>query len=262
MEPETNQQLEMFSREWYNEYFRRAVSSPTHSRFCEKVYGIDLCQHGLMDSDELDFLSSQIHAGQHVLEIGCSNGFVTEEIHHRTGCSVHGIDFSDTAIEQARERTHHNNGLSFECLDLTKDPLPAGPFDVILSIDSLYFLGEYTDTIRKMLPSLTSEGSLILSVFQFKREEDPEEILLPDKSWLAQALDEVGLSYSWFDFTENVQRHGILNHAVAEQLKEDFYREGNGFLYEARAAENRYFKQAAEEQSIVRYMYKTSTKAN
>jgi predicted TPR repeat methyltransferase len=260
MEPETNQQLEMFSRDWYNEYFRRAASSPTHSRFCEQVYGVDLCQHGLMDSDELDFLSSLIHAGQHVLEIGCSNGFVTEEIHNRTGCSIHGIDYSDTAIEQARERTHHKNGLSFECLDLTRDPLPTGPFDVILSIDSLYFLGDLSDTIRKMLPSLSDEGSLIFSVFQVMGEEDPEESLLPENTWLAQALDKNGLSYSWFDFTENVQRHGILNFTVAEQLKEDFYKEGNGFLYEARAAENHYFKQAAEEQSIVRYIYRTHNK--
>jgi len=262
MEPQEKQQPEMFSREWYNEYFRRAVSSPTHSRFCEQVYGIDLCQHGLMDSDELDFLTSLFDASQHVLEIGCSNGFVTETIHDRTGCSLLGIDYSDIAIEQARERTFHKNGLTFECLDLTKDPLPQGPFDVILLVDSLYFLGELSDTIQKILPSLSVEGSLVLSVFQIKGEEDAEESLLPENTWLAQALEEIGLTYHWFDFTENVQRHGILNYTIAEQLKEDFYQEGNGFLYEARAAENHYFKQAAEEQSIVRYMYKTSTKAN
>jgi hypothetical protein len=36
-------QAEMFSKAWYNDYFRRAADSPAHARFCETVYGHDLC---------------------------------------------------------------------------------------------------------------------------------------------------------------------------------------------------------------------------
>ncbi|MBN1266290.1 MAG: hypothetical protein JXA25_12410 [Anaerolineales bacterium] len=149
--------------------------------------------------------------------------------------------------------------MAFECLDLTREPLPEGPFDVILSIDSIYFLGDFTNTIRQMQSRLAQSGSLILSAFQVKGEEDPEDSLLPENTWVAEALKSIGLPYLWFDFTENVQRHGLLNYAIAEKLKEDFYREGNGFLYEARAAENVYFKKAAEAQTIVRYLYNTQT---
>jgi hypothetical protein len=46
-----------------------------------------------------------------------------------------------------------------------------------------------------------------------------------------------------------------LNYQVGEELKEAFEAEGNDFLYQARAAENRFFKQHAEKEEIARYLY-------
>jgi hypothetical protein len=76
---------EMLSSEWYDEYFRRAASSKAHARFCVRVYGKDLCQHGMMDMAGLDFLITLLRPGDHCLKVGCSNGYITEYIH--TGSS-------------------------------------------------------------------------------------------------------------------------------------------------------------------------------
>jgi hypothetical protein len=62
-------------------------------------------------------------------------------------------------------------------------------------------------------------------------------------------------SSGWYDFTPNVRAHGLKNFQVGEALKEDFTREGNQFLYQARAAENRFFKESAEKEAIVHYIY-------
>ena len=89
---------EMFSREWYNEYFRRADTSAVHSQFCTQVYGRDLCQHGLMHIDELDFLISMIPIDSHILEIGCGNGYIPEYIFEHTKSTILGLDFSESIL--------------------------------------------------------------------------------------------------------------------------------------------------------------------
>jgi 2-polyprenyl-3-methyl-5-hydroxy-6-metoxy-1,4-benzoquinol methylase len=248
--------MEIFSQNWYDEYFRRAASSVAHSEFCARVYGKDLCQHGLMDMEELDFLINQIEPGSKILEIGCSNGFITEYIHDHTGSEMLGVDFSEVAIEQAKKRTKKKSAkLNFACLDLRNENLPEDNFDVILLVDSIYFLGEVKDTLLKLNQKLREHGRMILSIFQYREEDDPQKILLPKRTFLAQALNELNLTYTWFDFTDNVRAHGKKNFRVAEDLKGDFLREGNIFLYEARAAENVFFRDASERGTITRFMY-------
>lgn len=248
--------MEMFSKDWYNEYFQRAISSAVHSEFCRRVYGKDLCQHGLMDMDELNFLITLIDPGSKILEIGCSNGFITEYIHDHTSSFIHGIDFSNVAIEQARQRTKDKStSLKFECFNPIHAGIPGEDFDTILLIDTIYFLGDVKSALLKINEKLSKTGKMILSIFQYKEDEDPEEILLPNHTFLARALNELNFEYTWFDFTENVWAHGEKNYRVAEELKAAFIKEGNAFLYEARAAENVYFQRAAEEETITRFMY-------
>jgi SAM-dependent methyltransferase len=248
--------MEMFSKDWYDEYFKRAISSAAHSEFCERVYGKDLCQHGLMDMDELDFLTTLIEPSSKVLEIGCSNGFITEYIHDHTDSKTLGVDFSEVAIEQAQERTKSkSSSLNFKCIDFKNQPLPDDHFDIILLIDSIYFLGEVKDALLKLNQILREHGRMILSIFQYREEADPQKILLPERTFLAQALNELQFNYTWIDFTDNVRAHGKKNFQVAEELKEAFIQERNLFLYEARAAENVFFREASERGTITRFMY-------
>ncbi len=250
----------MFSSQWYDEYFRRAASSPTHAEFCRRVYGKDLCQHGLMDMAELDFLVSLIAPGSKILELGCSNGYITEYIHDRTNCEVLGLDYSKVAIKQAKERTKHKaRTLQFRRVDITQEAIPGGGYDAILLIDAIYFMGEPQDVLRKINAKLAPDGKMILTFFEANDEGDGNNpVAGPESTWLAQALGELGATYQWFDFTENVRAHGIKNFQVGEALREAFEREGNQFLYEARAAENRFFKERAEKGQLVRTMYLVS----
>jgi SAM-dependent methyltransferase len=209
-----------------------------------------------MDMQELDYLITQIKPGEKVLEIGCSNGFITEYIHDHTSTNILGIDFSDVAIEQARLRNKEKaDTLKFECINLLEEPLPSGDFDLILLIDSIYFLGDLQKTLLMLKEKLSENGRMILSIFQYKEEDDPEQILLPDHTFLAQALNKLEFTYSWFDFTKNARDHGRKNYEVAKDLKDAFHDEGNAFLYEAREAENGFFHEAAELGTITRFMY-------
>jgi len=248
--------METLSREWYNEYFGRAASSRAHSQFCERVYGKDLCQHGLMHMDELDFLVSLIRPRSRILDIGCGNGHITEYIHDRTHSAVLGLDFSDVAIEQAQRRTRPKSAtLQFEHIDVAQEAIPGSNYDYIIFIDSIQFLGDFRASLRRFSKKLSPSGNLLISMFQARREGDPDEILLPDGTPLAQALTQLRLRYTWHDFTAPMRAHGMKTHQVVEELKEAFEAEGNEFLYEARVAESRHFRARAETSEIVRYTY-------
>lgn len=249
-------QAEMFSKAWYNEYFRRAAESPAHSRFCEAVYGKDLCQHGMMDIDEMDFLASLLKSGEKVLEVGCSNGHITEYLHQKAGCNILGLDYADAAIVQAQERTRDKAAaLNFQCADLIHDELPGGDYDAVLAIDSIYFMGDYNKTLAKLNARLRPGGRMIIAAFQAKEDGDPDTILLPGHTRMDEALQSLPFSYVQHDFTTNIRNHWLKNYEFSRKLQSEFAAEGNAFLCEARMAENGWFKDHAERETLVRFMY-------
>lgn len=249
-------QAEMFSKAWYNEYFRRAADSPAHSRFCKAVYGKDLCQHGMMDIDEMDFLTSLLKPGEKALEVGCSNGHITEHLHEKAGCHILGLDYADAAIAQAQARTRDKAAtLNFRCVDLIQDELPGCDYDVILAIDSIYFMGDYGKTLAKLNAKLRLGGRMIIAAFQAKEDSDPETILLPGHTRMDEALQALSFRYVQHDFTPNVRDHWVKNYEFSQTLQSEFAAEGNAFLCEARMAENGWVKDHAERGTLVLFMY-------
>jgi SAM-dependent methyltransferase len=248
-------QAQMFSKEWYNEYFRRAADSATHSRFCEAVYGRDLCQHGMMDVDEMVFVTSLLKPGSKVLEIGCSNGHITEHLHQHSGCDILGLDYADAAVAQAQARTQGKAGLDFQVTDLIHEELPGDGYDSILSIDSIYFMGDYNKTLAKLNSKLNPGGRMIIAAFQVREDHEPESVLQAGHTRMDQALKSLGFKYIQHDFTANVRNHWLKNYEYSRALQEDFTAEGNAFLCEARMAENGWFRDHAERETLVRFLY-------
>lgn len=249
-------QAQMFSKDWYNEYFRRAVDSEAHSRFCEAVYGRDLCQHGMMDIEEMEFLATLLKPGEKVLEVGCSNGYISEYLHGQSGCNILGLDYADVAIAQAQARTRDKeSSLSFRCADLIRDELPDGDFDTILAIDSIYFMGDYNKTLAKLNANLKPGGRLIIAAFQAREDDEPAILLQPGHTRMDEALLALDFAYIQHDYTRNIREHWIKNYQYSHTLQAEFTAEGNAFLCEARMAENGWFKDHAERETLVRYLY-------
>ncbi len=244
-----------FSQPWYDEFYRRADKSPTHSKFCEQVYGRDLCQHGMMDMQELNFLISMLQPGSRILDVGCGNGRISEYIQRYSSGHLTGIDLSKMAINQAKTRYKGKPGLEFHCLDITSQDPPAGPYDAVLLVDSIYFLGEPTTTLPRLADLLKSRGRMIISAMQTREKGDPKNILQADHTFLAKALDKLEYRWAAYDFTASVRKHWLSNYQIAEELKPAFEAEDNLFLYEARHEENVPFKKHVEEETITRYLY-------
>jgi 2-polyprenyl-3-methyl-5-hydroxy-6-metoxy-1,4-benzoquinol methylase len=248
-------ELTMFSQAWYDEYFRRADTSSTHRKFCLQVYGRDLCQHGMMDMQELNFLISMLQPHSKILDIGCGNGRISEYIQRYTNGHLLGVDSSKVAITQAKARNEGKNGLEFLCLNVSQQELPAGPYDAVLLVDSVYILGEPAKILPRLAAVVRPHGRMIISAMQTCEIGDPKHILQADHTFLATALDTLGYRWVAYDFSANLRKHWLSNFQTAEEMKAAFVAEGNQFLYDARCEENVPFKEHVEHETITRYLY-------
>ncbi|HET8933657.1 MAG TPA: class I SAM-dependent methyltransferase [Polyangiales bacterium] len=97
---------------------------------------------------------------RHILEIGCGEGFVLRALRDAgVRCPMRGVDFSETAIAEARERVPD---AVFEVQDAAKLAADGQRYDVVLMIEVL----EHLPDPRRMLGLLgqLAERHVVLSV--------------------------------------------------------------------------------------------------
>jgi peptidoglycan/xylan/chitin deacetylase (PgdA/CDA1 family) len=96
------------------------------------------------------------------LEIGCAEGHFTDALARRVEMLV-AADISSIALERAAARCGGRQNVSFERLDLTRDPLPGGN-DLIVCSEVLYYVGTIEDLTRvgcKLRDALRVGGRLL-----------------------------------------------------------------------------------------------------
>ncbi len=248
--------------DFYTRFYHAVASSKTNAEYCEKAYGRNLCQHGFADIDHIDRMIQigGICDRSNVLDLGCGNGMIAEYISDLTGARLTGIDFIPQAIEDALERTKmKRERIDFYVMDFLHLNLPPASFDVIISIDTLYFTN-IQETLQGCLPLLKEDGSIIVFFDQScgpgtPIEDYPKEITLPDNTELAQALQQLGFSYQYWDYSDEMVAHLRRRRPILEALKEDYEKEGNSFLYESHMGESLCIENAYTQGAGKRYLY-------
>jgi SAM-dependent methyltransferase len=250
-------------RDFYEAYYAAIERSQAHPTFCERVYGRDLGQHGFADLEQLELVREvvRLRSGQCALDLGCGNGKITEYLFDCTGAHMTGLDVIPVAIHIARQRTMGKaERLAFVVGDINRLKLPVGAYDVILSIDTLYFSNDYKATLRELKGALRPGGQMAI-LFSHGREpwmaidEFPEESLLPSKTPLAGALQANDLSFHTWDLTDRDYDLALRRQEVLAELKPLFEAEGNLFLYENLIRETEGVRRAIEEGFHARYLY-------
>ncbi len=251
-------------KDFYEDFYAATETSQAHHQFCERVFGLDLCQHGFADQEQLDLLLKEtgLSAGMHALDLGCGSGWITEFLSDRSGAHFTGLDYIPRAIEQARQRTAaKSNRLEFIVGDINCLDLEPNSFDVILSIDSIYFSEEYNKTISALKRALRSGGQMAFLYSQGREpwvpiEEFPRESILVEKTPLAKALQANDLEYQALDLTRQDYELARRRKLVLAGLKPQFEAEGNLFIYENRLGDANGISQAIEEGLHARYLYR------
>ncbi len=250
-------------KDFYNAYYSATEHSQAHHAFCERVFGKDLCQHGFANMEQLELLLQVTRLGplHRALDIGCGNGMIAEYLSACTGAHITGLDYIPQAIRQAQQRTAAKpDRLAFIVGDINQLELPRNDFDVILSIDTMYFSKDYTATLRELKAALRPCGQMAI-FFSHGREpwvpkdEFPKETLPPDKTPLAEALRANDLTFHTWDLTLQEYELAQRRKEVLAELKPQFEIEGTLFIYENRMGDAEGISQAIEEGLHARYLY-------
>ena len=227
---------------WYREYYTITAQSPAYSRFCESLYGRDLCQTDFSDMAQVDFLIQRaaLTPASRVLDLGCGKGLFAEYLSDCTGARAWGVDYIPEAIDQALARTaEKRERLDFVSGNLDHLDFPNASFDLLTSIDTLYMPNDLPATLRQMKDLLSPGGKMLIfySAFCFDPAQS-RDTLLPDGTDLACALRQVGLTYTTWDFTEATFHLMRRKYQLAETMRAEFEAEGSLFLYDHLIAES------------------------
>ncbi len=98
-----------------------------------------------------------VERGKTVLDVGCSKGFLAEEL-KKKGCTITGVDNNREDLREAGkyyDRTF--------LLDIENDAIK-GKYDIIILGDILEHLSEPEKVLKNIIKSLNKEGYIILSV--------------------------------------------------------------------------------------------------
>jgi ubiquinone/menaquinone biosynthesis C-methylase UbiE len=249
--------------DFYDRFYRATASSEAHRQFCTRVFGLDLGQHGFADVAQLNALlaAAEIREGQHVLDLGCGSGMIAEYLSDRSGAHVTGLDYVPEAIRQARARTQ-SKALRLEFVegDINALDLPASRYDVIVSIDTIYFSEDVGATLSALKRALRPGGRLAILYSHGREpwvpvEEFDATTLAAACTPLGRALTAGGFDYVAADFTASDHRLALLRQEVLADLREQFAAEGNLFIYENRLGDANGIRQACEEGLQRRYLY-------
>jgi len=230
--------------EWYTRYYGAVHTSQANARYCQQLNGRNLYQHDFTEMAHLDRLIeiTGMRAGQRVLDLGCGNGWIAEYLSDQTGAKVSGLEMIPEAVRQAQERTIGKcERLDFRTGDIARLDFPRETFDILVSIDTLYFT-DLPATIAQMKAILKPGGCM--GIFYSygclpweNLEEFDRQAILPYRTPLARALAENGLACEAWDYTQEDYAHARRKKQIAEDLKAEFESEGNLFLYENHAGE-------------------------
>jgi ubiquinone/menaquinone biosynthesis C-methylase UbiE len=248
----------------YDNLLSRTETSKAYSIFCERVFGKDLSQYNVLDMEQLNTLMKklELRPSEVALDVGCGNGRITEYISDLTGAKMVGLDFAAEVISMAQRRTiNKKDRLTYVVGDMDDLTFEERSFDAIISIDTLYFVDNIVETIKKLKSLLNpSSGRLAIFYDQSCNPDESRDVLLPKNTKVGVALSNNGLVYETVDYTAKSRGIWIREIEAARELKELFAKEGNSDIYEDRAQDAKRTLETIENGRQVRHFYLAKSK--
>jgi SAM-dependent methyltransferase len=154
-----------------------------------------------------------VSPGVSVLDLCCGvagpGRFITAEL----GCEYLGVDVSTSAIDIARERAG-DLACRFEVAQVP--PMPCGPFDVVLLLETVLAFPDKETLLREISASLkvggrfafTLEEGRPLTTGERQRMPDADTVWLMPLPEMLSSLERVGLRVLWQD--ECTESHRVI----------------------------------------------------
>jgi SAM-dependent methyltransferase len=181
--------------------FERALQ---RARMSAHAPGEFVGQESFMTAGEIRALAQAagIGPGVPVLDVGCGIAGPGRMLTRELGCDYLGVDFSESAVELAREGARD---LPCRFAVARVPPLPPGPFDVVLLLEAMLAIEDKAALIGAIPAALAPGGR-----FAFTLEEgapltpaeralmpDPDTVCLTPLEEIAALLARAGLEVVW-----------------------------------------------------------------
>lgn len=142
----------------YEAFYAMAGKSNAFRSFCKDAFGEDFSQDGFSDIRQIDRILQYIpiQPNVHILDIGCGNGKMLGYLQEKTGAYIHGFDYSGEAIRTAQALFPLNSEFKEGIID--KIDYPQESFDVIISMDTMYFTKDMTAFVAQIKKWLKPSG--------------------------------------------------------------------------------------------------------
>jgi SAM-dependent methyltransferase len=114
-------------------------------------------------------------AGAAVLDVGCGEGLLVDELRPRGYRCYLGIDLSEAAVAEAAPRA--DAATAFLAADAEGEP-PPGPWDVVVFNESAYYFRDPLATVSRYERVLAPGGTFVVSMFRSRRADAIARLLL------------------------------------------------------------------------------------
>ncbi|MBO4456850.1 MAG: methyltransferase domain-containing protein [Butyrivibrio sp.] len=212
---------------FYNEYenfYEMAERSDAFRNFCKDAFGDDFSQDGFSDIKQIDRIIDYIPTGResHILDVGCGNGKMLGYLQKRTNAFIHGFDYSENAINTAeklfRTNAEFRQGLIGEI------DYPTEQFDVITSMDTMYFAPDMEKFILQAIGWLKKDGVLFVC---YQEGDVMPKTDNKDTTVFAGALQKNSIPYEVEDITKETYELLKKKREAAILHQKEFENEGS-----------------------------------
>lgn len=218
-----NKQELLFYNE-YEEFYTMAEQSEVFQLFCKDAFGADFSQDGFSDIKQIDMILPYVPNGENVrvLDVGCGNGKMLGYLQSRTNAFIHGFDYSEQAIKTARRLYPINS--EFQASVMGEVEYPENTFDIITSMDTIYFAKDMVAFVAQIKKWLKSDGIFFVGYQEGDVMPKTESVQTTE---IAKALEKNGMLYEVFDITKQTYNLLKKKREAAMVYQEDFRVEGH-----------------------------------
>lgn len=183
----------------YEDFYTMAAKSNAFRAFCKDAFGEDFSQDGFSDIRQIDMILDYVPTNEnvHILDIGCGNGKMLGYLQKKTGAFIHGFDYSERAIHIAQQLFPEN--ADFREGIIGEMDYPENSFDLITSMDTMYFAKDMNEFVKQIMKWLKAGGTLFVGYQEGDVMPKTENM---HTTVLAQALKKNDIEYEVKDITK------------------------------------------------------------
>lgn len=238
----------------YEAFYTMAKESNAFQLFCKDAFGEDFSQDGFSNKEQIDLILPYIPQSDdvHILDIGCGNGKMLGYLQKKKKSCIYGFDYSLQAIKTAQalflENAEFREGI------IGQIEYPEEMFDVIISMDTLYFAADMTAFVAQVRKWLKKDG-----VFFVGYQEGDVIPKTPNAhtTILAKALKENSMTYEFTDITK--QTYKLLKTKRESAIKHQamFEAEGHRRWFDMLIGQTECINESFEQfkEKMARYIY-------